>query len=60
MQPQDKMGDPARMTSDEVRKESDRKMMEQLRGQLPMTVSQNVREIDQITKPNELQKQHYN
>jgi len=48
------------MTSDEIRKEDDRKMMAQLRGQLPVTVSQNVREIDQITKPNELQKQAHN
>jgi hypothetical protein len=48
------MGDVPRLNSDEVRKESDRKMMEHLRGQLPITVSQNVREIDQITKPNEL------
>ena len=60
MQPQEKGNDPPRMTSDEIRKEDDRKMMQQLRGQLPITVSQNVREIDQITKPNELQKQHHN
>ena len=53
-------GDPQRMSSDDVRKESDRKMMEHLRGQLPTTASQNVREIDLITKPNEVQKEAYN
>lgn len=42
------------MTTEEVRKEGDKQMMRQLKGQLPVTVSQNVREIDLITKPNEL------
>ena len=62
MQPQDKMNDggPERMSSDDVRKEKDREMMQQLRGQLPCTASQNVREIDLITKPNEVQKEAYN
>lgn len=62
MQPQDKMNndDPQRMSSEDMRKDQDRKMMEQLRGQLPCTASQNVREIDLITKPNEVQKEAYN
>ena len=45
------------MTTEDIRVEGDRRMMKELKGQLPMTVSQNVREIDLITKPNELQKQ---
>ena len=52
--------DPQRMSSEDMRKDQDRKMMEQLRGQLPCTASQNVREIDLITKPNEVQKEAYN
>lgn len=51
---------PQRMTSEDVRIEKDRKMMESLRGQLPQTASQNVREVDLITKPNEVQKELYN
>lgn len=60
MQPQDKMDDPQRMSSEDVRIEKDKQMMAQLRGQLPQTASQNVREIDLITKPNEVQKEAYN
>ena len=42
------------MTTEDRRIEGDKRMMKQLKGQLPVTVSQNVREIDLITKPSDL------